>query len=192
MRPSGLTLLEMMVVLLIASMAVTLGFQSLGQWQRANAAIAEVSGASQQVTLTEAWLEGSLRSLIPLKDAPFKGDARQLSGVAVQPVQSHQGGATEVQWQIQRDGNGVRLFLQEPDKPLFLPLPNVTDAAFAYLDAEGKTHDQWPPALGLHDHLPTAILLTQTLDNGYQRLWVAHITGALNPRFDPFEVDPYD
>ena len=39
MQQRGLTLLEMMVVLLIAGMAVALGFQSLGQWRRANAAI---------------------------------------------------------------------------------------------------------------------------------------------------------
>ena len=64
-RQLGLTLLEMMVVLLIAGMAVALGFQSLGQWRRANAAISSVSGAIQQTTLTESWLTDSLRGLIP-------------------------------------------------------------------------------------------------------------------------------
>ena len=49
---NGLTLLEMLVVLLIASMAISLGYQSLGQWQRANAAISNISGATQQATLT--------------------------------------------------------------------------------------------------------------------------------------------
>ena len=31
----GLTLLEMLVVLMIAGMALAIGFQSLGQWRRA-------------------------------------------------------------------------------------------------------------------------------------------------------------
>ena len=53
-QQQGLTLLEMMVVLLIAGMAITLAFQSLGQWRRANAAISSISGATQQTTLTES------------------------------------------------------------------------------------------------------------------------------------------
>ena len=38
-RARGMTLLEMLVVLGIAAMALTLGFQSLGQWRRADIAI---------------------------------------------------------------------------------------------------------------------------------------------------------
>ncbi len=96
-QQDGLTLLEMLVVLLIAGMAIALGFQSLGQWRRANASISSISGATQQTTLTEAWLESSLRSLIPLKEVEFQGTGDRLSGISVQPVQSHQGGATEVE-----------------------------------------------------------------------------------------------
>ncbi|AUZ54182.1 hypothetical protein B1L07_02480 [Stenotrophomonas acidaminiphila] len=72
-RQRGLTLLEMMVVLLITGMAIALGFQSLGQWRRANAAIAGISGATQQATLTESWVESSLRSLYPVKEEAFEG-----------------------------------------------------------------------------------------------------------------------
>ena len=188
-RQRGLTLLEMMVVLLTAGMAVTLGFQSLEQWRRANIAISGISGATQQATLTESWLEGSLRSLIPLREVEFQGKSDRLTGIAVQPVQSHQGGATAIEWSIRRKDGEQRLILTEDGKRLELPLPGATSASFGYFDKDGRLHDQWPPKLGLHDQLPAVIVLTQKMDDGSQRLWAANITGARNPRFNPFEAE---
>jgi general secretion pathway protein J len=188
-RQNGLTLLEMLVVLLIAGMAIALGFQSLGQWRRANAAISSIGGATQQASLTEYWLESSLRSLIPLEEVEFQGTGERLAGVAVQPVQSHQGGATGVEWTIHRTDGELSLGLTEDGKRLELPLPGAIGAHFGYLDKQGRVHDEWPPKLGLHDHLPAAIVLTQEMDDGSQRLWAASIAGARNPRFNPFEAD---
>ena len=192
-RPStdqrGLTLLEMMVVLLIASMAITLAFQSLGQWRRANAAISSISGATQQSTLTESWLQSSLRSLIALEATPFEGTAQRLEGVEAQPVQLQQGSSTEVQWSIGEERGVRQLLLQEGERRLVLPLPGAVRAKFEYLDNDGRTYGQWPPKLGLHDHLPAAIVLRQEMDDGNERLWASAIAGAKNPRYNPFEVD---
>ncbi len=188
-QQDGLTLLEMLVVLLIAGMAIALGFQSLGQWRRANASISNISGATQQTTLTEAWLESSLRSLIPLKEVEFQGTGDRLSGISVQPVQSHQGGATEVEWSIHREGADQLLTVTESGRKLDLPLPGATGASFGYMDKEGRLHEQWPPKLGLHDQLPVMIVLKQEMDDGGQRLWAATIAGDHNPRFNPFEAD---
>lgn len=188
-RQRGLTLLEMLVVLLIAGMAIALGFQSLGQWRRANTAIAGISGATQQTTLTESWLESSLRSLFPVQEETFEGTAQRLTGVATQPVQSHQGGATTVSWSIHEDGPVRSLRLNEGGKELDLPLPGVTKATFSYMDKEGRMHEQWPPKLGLHDHLPAMIVLEQEMDDGRQRQWAAAIAGARNPHATPFEVE---
>lgn len=191
-KQRGLTLLEMMVVLLIASMAITLGFQSLGQWRRANAAISSISGATQQATLTESWLQSSLRSLIPLEQSPFKGEPDRLQGVAVQPVQSHQGGATDVEWSISQERGGQQLLLKEDARQIALPLPGVTRATFEYVDKDGRIHAQWPPKLGLHDHLPALIVLRQEMDDGSVRLWTSAIAGSHNPRYNPFEAESDD
>ena len=185
---NGLTLLEMLVVLLIASMAISLGYQSLGQWQRANAAISNISGATQQATLTEYWFESSLRSMIPLREVEFQGTRDRLSGIATQPTQSHQGGATGSEWSTRHEGTDQLLILEEDNKQLRLLLPGVANANFGYMDKEGRVHDQWPPKLGLHDHLPAVILLKQEMVDGSQRLWAANIAGARNPRFNPFEA----
>jgi len=187
-RQHGLTLLEMLVVLLIAGMALALGFQSLMQWQRANAAISTAGGNLLQVQLTQQWLEGSLRSFIALEDRPFKGTAMQLEGMATRPVQWQQGGAGWVEWSLERTAGAVLLRLVENGKTLQLPLPGVVDAHFGYLDDAGNVHAQWPPALGLHQQLPTLMLLRQEMDDGRRRLWAGAVVGARNPYHNPFEV----
>lgn len=188
-RQKGLTLLEMMVVLMIAAMAIALGFQSLGQWRKANAAISNISGATQQASLTESWLKTSLRSIIPVQEEPFEGSSDKIQGIAVQPVMSTQGGASKVEWHIQTTSNTLYLVLQEDGKSLQLALPQTKKAHFSYLDSEGKTFAQWPPKLGLHDHLPAAIVLTQEQESGPILLWASAIAGARNPLPAPFQSD---
>jgi len=185
----GLTMLEMIVVLLIASLAITLAFQSLGQWQRARAAISNVSGAIQEDFLVERWLESSLRSLIALEGRPFEGSSERLKSVAIQPVLSHQGGDAPVEWSLFHDGEEMYLHLNENGQPLSLPLSGVVAARFRYQDKDGTFHQQWPPALGLHDQLPALIALEQELDNGRQRVWASSISGARNPYYNPFELE---
>jgi len=188
-RERGLTLLEMVVVLLIASLAITLAFQSLGQWQRARAAVSSISGLIQQDFLTERWLDSSLRSLVPLQDQPFSGTATQLKGVSFQPVQFHQGGNMPVVWSLRDDGGQVYLNLDENGQVLALPLPDVVAASFRYQDQDGAFYNQWPPALGLHEQLPALIVLHQELADGRQRVWASHLSGPRNPYYNPFELE---
>lgn len=188
-RQNGLTLLEMMVVLMIAAMAITLGFQSLGQWRKANAAISSIGGATQQVSLTEAWLKSSLRSIIPVQEQPFEGGPDEIVAIAIQPVLSHQGGASQISWKIRNIGNTLQLVLDEDGKSTELALPRASKATFSYLDGDGKLYSQWPPKLGLHDHLPAAIVLTQEQPAGPTLLWASAITGARNPLPAPFQSD---
>lgn len=186
---SGLTLLEMMVVLLIAGMAMALGFQSLGQWRRAETAITSIQGATQQGALTEAWLRSSLRSLIPIEEQLFHGTADAFDGICASPVLSHQGGAIDVEWKIETSATGVVLALTEGDSLLELPLPNTVSASFLYVDGSGKAHREWPPKLGLHDHLPAVVVLQQRSASGREQIWATPVAGALNPVPRPFEAE---
>jgi len=185
----GLTMLEMIVVLLVASLAITLAFQSLGQWQRARVAVSNVSGAILEDFLTERWLESSLRSLIALDGRRFEGTPERLKGVAIQPVLSHQGGDAPVEWSLRDEGGYISLNLTENRQSLSLPLEGVNAARFRYQDKDGAFHTQWPPALGLHDQLPALIVLEQEFDNGRQRVWASSISGARNPYYNPFELE---
>ncbi|KAF1686624.1 hypothetical protein B1992_06860 [Pseudoxanthomonas broegbernensis] len=188
-RASGLTLLEMLVVLIIAGMALAIGFQSLGQWRRADAAINGLTAQTRQASLTRGWLESSVRALMPIQEEAFSGDATGFSGVTLQPLLDTQGGATPVAWKAVPSGGGVHLEIEEGGRSLALPLERVARAEFSYLDKEGAFHPQWPPALGLHDHLPAAVVLRLAGDTGEQRLWSASIVGIRNPVVMPYEAE---
>jgi len=181
----------MLVVLLVAGMALALGFQSLAQWRRAGVAISAAGGGLQQAMLTQQWLEGSLRSFIALDARPFTGTPARLQGMVTQPVQWQQGGTTPVVWSLVHGDDGLALHLLEDGKALQLPLPGVVDAHFGYLDGEGKLHAQWPPALGLHAQLPALTLLRQELADGRVRLWAGAVAGARNPYYNPSELGLY-
>ena len=184
----GLTLLEMMVVLMIASMAVALGFQSLGQWQRANTAIAGAGGDIQQAMLTEAWLKSSINSLIPIEGDTFQGSPVAFEGVTLQPVFAHQGGATPIRWSLTTAPRGPTLTLLEHGKSFSLPLPSATSAKFQYLDRDGKTHDRWPPKTAAQDYLPHAVTLLQAGADRPTTVWVMSVAGSKNLVVTPFEA----
>lgn len=189
-RASGFTLLEMIVVLMIAGMAVALGFQALGQWMRAEAAIAATGSSTRETVLTESWLRDSLRGLVPVQDPVFSGSADRLSGATLAPLLSGQGGFAPVAWRIDADAQGGWLVVEEHGRSLRLPLPDAAEAHFSYFDKEGEPHAQWPPALGLHDQLPAAIALTLESGGAPARVWLAVPAGGRNPVPEIFENEP--
>ena len=181
-RVSGLTLLEMIVVMMIAGMALALGFQSLGQWRRAEVAIAGVGTSIRQDALLESWFSGSIQALTPIKEAAFTGNGDSLSGVTLAPVLASQGGNTPISWSVEDEGNGLQLMLREHGVETRFALPRAQSAHFIYLDNEGKEHEQWPPALGTADALPASVaLVINEPDTGGSRIWMASITGIRNP-----------
>lgn len=185
-RQSGLTLLEMLVVLMIAAMALALGFQSLGQWRRTSSSIAALDQGTREATLVREWLASSLRALVPLDDAPFEGDANGLSGTTLRPLLAGQGGSTAIAWRIVADGDDrPRLQLQEGASTLELPMADAASARFAYMAPDGSLHDRWPPALGLHEQLPASIMLV--LDD--ERVWASAIAGPRKPVPRAFEAE---
>jgi prepilin-type N-terminal cleavage/methylation domain-containing protein len=191
-RASGLTLLEMMVVLMIASMAMALGYQSLSQWQRAETSMASVGGQLRRLRLTQAWLDGSLSGLTPIEEAPFAGTADGLQGTTTRPILASQGGQTPIAWAIRPGQGAVVLELQEGAETIEIPLEGAVTAHFSYLDRAGKAYPQWPPKLGLNDQLPAAIALVQESDDAQIRTWIAAVAGITNPPKIPPLFEPED
>ena len=181
-RPaSGFTLVEMLVVLMIAGMALALGYQSLSQWRLASTRLTATSETLREARLGRAWFEGSVRALTPIADSPFSGDARTFTGVTLEPVLTHAGAPTLSEWSIEwRDGRAL-LALTEGDERLELPLESDDTARFEYVDTTGRAHSQWPPPLGMADHLPASVVLLRTDQTGVSRPWAVSVSGIRNP-----------
>lgn len=207
-RAGGFTLLEMLVVLLIAGMALALTTQALGQYQRAQTRAVANERAGREYRLSEAWFRDSVRGLYPAasKDAQasrsttqlgmtggapvFEGTAQGFSGVTLAPVLAGQGVPVLQVWRSVRDQNGMtRLELEEEGKTVQLSLPRARDMRLHYLDPDGKLHEQWPPRLGLWKQLPEAVLLELIPEAGGTggALIASAVMGPRDP-LDPLET----
>lgn len=201
-RVSGFTLMEMLVVMLIAGIAIALTSQALGQYQRAYARVVTSERGGREIRLSEAWFRQSVRGLYPTdpakvpglpitgtKPGQFRGDADGFSGLTLSPVLGGQGVPALQTWQVTRTAVGATLSLAESGSTIALVLPAARDLRLHYLDPEGKLHDQWPPRLGLSEQLPQAIVLE--LIPGDVRMPVqvvaAAVLGSRNPDDIPFE-----
>lgn len=208
-RARGFTLLEMLVVMLIAGMALALTTQALGQYQRAHARALASERSGRELRLAEAWFSDAVRGLYPAgtnaesrqqmafgkaaATIPFKGEANRFSGTTLAPVFAGQGVPVDQTWQLVAGPDGMpRLRMDEETKTVDLPLPRAARAEFQYLDAGGKWHAQWPPALGQWPQLPEAIVLSLAPlpgDAASGGTIVAAVMGPRTPYRNPFESE---
>lgn len=201
----GFTLLEMLVVLLIAGMALTLTTQALSQFQRAHDRATASERAGREHRLSEAWFRESVRGLYPParhageavrpgEDGVFSGTTDGFTGTTLSPVLAGQGQPVVQTWRISRDPGGrARLSLEEAGQLLTLSLPGEGDLRLHYLDGEGDIHDQWPPRLGTWKQVPDAVLLELDAGTGDSKLVVAAVLGPgdpLTPLERAFEYAP--
>lgn len=208
-RAAGFTLLEMLVVLLIAGMALALTTQALGQYQRAHARVSAAAQAGREYRLAESWLRGAIAGLIAVEDnrlpgastwrrdeekpAVFAGRSDGFHGMTLSPVLAGQGIPTRQSWRIVRAATGKDVLeLVEGDATLSLPMPGDGPLRFHYLDEKGRSHPQWPPAQGAWPQLPAVVALD--LGPGAQgrgATLVAAVTGLRDPLVLPYEPEPY-
>lgn len=208
-RGRGFSLLEMLVVLLIAGMALTLTTQAVGQYQRAHASAAANERAGRQYRLSESWLRSSARGLVAIAESPlptvtrigsrgatapqFAGHPEGFSGTTLLPVLAGQGVPTLQQWEVRTGAAGTDvLHLVEDGEELVLSLPGRGGLRFHYLDAGGGMHDRWPPAQGTWPQLPRALALEVAGDeDGAPAMTiVAAIAGPPDPLELPYEEEP--
>jgi general secretion pathway protein J len=179
------TLIEMMVVLLIVGMTSTLLFQMLSQTIRMqrNAGL-EIADA-QQGTMESDWLRQVINGLQPdYQDGKnvFKGTARLVSGLSNNPLTVEYGAPMPFTLELAYDADHdlTRLFYGTAKNGTVLMYWPHDIGRFVYLDADGGTHDTWPPALGLWPQLPQALQLEFEQETG-KRVLVATPDGPAEP-----------
>ena len=210
---SGFTLLEMLVVLLIAGMALALTTQALGQYQRAYSRASVSEQAGREYRLSESWFRDSVRSLRAAPDqtgpsptsglglgaraseGTFSGRSDGFTGLTLAPVLAGQGVPIVQQWRVIRDTRGNdALELEEGEARISLVMPGDGRLVFHYLDATGEMHPQWPPALGeTWPQLPAGIVL-ETLagtDGTGGAVLAAAVIGVPDALKLPYEPEPY-
>jgi prepilin-type N-terminal cleavage/methylation domain-containing protein len=187
-RARGFTLLETIVALLISSFAVAMVFQSLRIFVLARDRVAASGATLDRDQLALTWMRQSAEGLLSTNAVVFKGNRHDWSGVTTAAMLARPGVPQLVQWNLSVNGTPAAAYVQGSNSRLTLMMP-AGGLEFLYMDEDGKTHRQWPPAMGAFPQLPSAIALEAI---GRDRpLFVAPVIAAHNPlpNQGPFDAE---
>ncbi len=192
-RQSGLTLLEVLVVMVLTGLIATLVMQavsfSLTSFQKSKA----VQQGYQRELLGLSWLRGSLENLLAAHDEGFatRGSQRTLTGYTLSPLFARSGSLARVRWTIRtgiRTGaEEVALWYEEdnstPYRVISFPF---SEGRFIYLDGEGAWVDDWPPEEVRPGTLPKEIRLQlrgETVDGDRSILMASRLRTRAAPDY---------
>lgn len=163
-RPKGFTLLEMLVVLVIAGLVSTVLTQALSQIYKLHSRFSLAIYNSQQTAMELDWYRQIIQGLQADYDNgqdSFFGKANTLNGLTTTPASLNYGATTRFRLELEydRSSNLTMLNYSEGEKKQKLLSWAGKNVKFSYIDQGGEPHETWPPALGKWPKLPKTILL---------------------------------
>lgn len=188
----GLSLLEMLVVLVISGLALLLTTQAIGQYQRAQSSVLFNERSGREFRLSETWWREAVRDIQAPDEGSLEGDADGFEAITLSSLSGPTGTPVAQAWRaVFADDGGWAMGVTESEQERVLVFRRSSALRFAYLDAEGKLHDEWPPALGKPNPLPEAIVATweSPAPGRVGQVLVAHIAGAKRSANRPFESE---
>ena len=168
---SGLTLMEMLVVLVLTSLIATLLLQGTtflyGSHERVNYHLKLM----QRDILPDSWFRASVAKLVASldEDAGFSGNANGFSGYSYASVTEQEGKLVRVEWRLTETAQGVELWLAQfgHENLLTQQWADAQSAQFFYMNHNGQFSSVWPTTDQEKLLLPLAIRLEVGFDNEF-------------------------
>lgn len=158
----GFTLVEMLVVLVIVSMAGSLLFEGAAQVMSMESRFASQLAGLRSETLRSDWLRQVVEGMQPdyaEGKQVFRGTARGFSGLTTNPLSAGYGGLSAFALALQQDRASNEVVLRygmDKDAPEILRWAG-NRGRLRYADNIGELHEDWPPPTGKWPQLPAAI-----------------------------------
>lgn len=185
--------MEMLVTLVLVSLATMLMFQMLGSYRVANQRVQAQSGVIDRSALFHAWFRDTVGGLYIVEGEEFSGDRDGFRGISLNPLFAGEGAPTEVEWRLSREEDVSWISYSEGSRQRWGgPLIGSSQAHFLYIDAGGSVHESWPPVQGLRSpaSLPAQVALVRDSTTTPQTL-VAAVMGPLEPVLRLIGQDEY-
>lgn len=156
----GFTLMEMLVTMVLFAVVSSLLWQALGMLARIETRLNDEQTLGVSTALREEWVSLALQGLMTGAQTDprhFSGAQTRLSGYTSMPPWPDSLGPEFMELSVNIDGGqDASLVVSSPERSeSWSLLPG--QGRFAYRDKDGTWHDQWPPAQGKHDALPSAV-----------------------------------
>lgn len=180
-RCRGLTLIEMLVVLVLVSLLGTLLIQGLGFFLGKYTTAKRVHREASLATLRQHWFISTVQAMVPshLEARRFAGDASSFEGVTLQPLAADPGLPVRARWSIAAGGDGgsaAVVYAQEDGASWTVLVSDEEDLEFQYADSAGRWHDRWPIASGAPrpstERIPRMVRL---VSDARRTLWLASL-----------------
>ncbi len=192
---SGMTLLELLVVMTLLALVTSLLMQGFGTALSTYERVQRRQSEGMPLELGYRWFTQTLAGAQAELDPPrhFKGDTAQFTGTTHTPLLGNNGQVSFFSWQLSEAADGkLQLTYSQPGevKWAVASWPAGSRGRFLYRSLQGAPVEQWPgsasggstpPADG---RLPGAILLEITPTDGPPIRWYVNLPGRTFPRPD--------
>lgn len=172
-KASGLTLLEMLVVFVLASLLGTLLIQGSGFFLGQYDTVKRIGRQASSEALQQRWFASTVHAMLPYlaEDRRFVGDSTSFRGVTMQPLRARPGIPIAARWMIvAAEGEGVAVVYAEQPSPCpsdtggansrsasacdpattpfgdirWIVLESAEPLTFRYAGLDGVWQDRWP------------------------------------------------
>lgn len=118
-RASGLTLLEMLVVFVLASLISTLLVQGAGFFLGQYDTVKRIAREASSTALQQRWFASTVHAMVPYMawDRRFAGGPASFQGVTMQPLRAPSGLPVAARWSIVRGEAGTAVVYAEEPSP---------------------------------------------------------------------------
>lgn len=169
-RQRGLSLVEMLVVLMIAGLVLGIVFSALFQLHRQQSSIANANRTARDLVLNVEWITEGMRGFFISKRQPFSGRGTEIQGFNLVDLSGRSPASTPQRWRLVGREDGVDLVVDSNgEASMRLALDGVRRAQFSYVGEDGGVLPAWPaedsgsvgtPRIPVEPTLPRLIVLT--------------------------------
>ena len=171
----GLTLIEMLVVLVLVSLLGTLLIQGAGFFLGRYASVQRVHREASLAELRQHWFVSTLQAMVPsrVEARRFVGDATRLEGVTLQALAGEPGAPVRVRWSIGGErGSSTVLYAEDAAAPWTVLTSDADALSFQYADSAREWHGHWPLEADARERIPRMVRLVA---GGERTLWLARL-----------------
>lgn len=181
----GLTLVELLVVMVLASLLVTLFTQTVGLALLTLSRVTSYQETAAEELLQQNWFITSVSAIVSheTSDWRFVGDSRTFTALTLEPLAADSGVPTMMRWRLKAplSGEGMDVIYSEGSavswKLASLPFEN---AEFEYLSRDKGWVTSWRQEDIRREYIPKQVRLKRA-DGGSAVWWIADLQNYHQP-----------
>lgn len=184
---AGVSLLEVLVVMVITSLASTIVFQGFSQITIIDRQFSAQNDFMRDQAMTRSWWRSSVESIQPDYiggNSTFKGSPKELSGLSTSALGPLYGTPQPIRWTLEfLPQRGTVNLISHTGKTASIVHSWPGNAGeFFYYDNDSQRHTNWPPGSGTPPQIPSMIELRITHHDGQREMLFATPMG---PKYSP-------